>query len=132
MPDSISADSRQRLLSLRNLMLEQHKLLLELERTRYESANGAIAGPAAFLQLLMNDPAFAWLRVISGLVVEIDEALSRRSVADENHAIALTERVRLLMRPRQEGDDFQVRYDAAIQESPDVVILQCRIEQLLS
>ena len=36
-----------------------------------------------------------------------------------------------MMRPRQQGTDFQVRYSNALQESPDVVILQCRIEKLL-
>jgi hypothetical protein len=35
------------------------------------------------------------------------------------------------MRPREQGTDFQVQYFHAVQESPDVVILQCRIEQLL-
>ena len=41
------------------------------------------------------------------------------------------ERARKMMRPREHGTDFEVRYYNAVQESPDVVILQCRIEQLL-
>jgi hypothetical protein len=35
------------------------------------------------------------------------------------------------MRPRKEGTGFQARYYDALQESPDIVIVQCRIEQLL-
>jgi hypothetical protein len=35
------------------------------------------------------------------------------------------------MKPREHGTDFQSRYYKAVQESPDIVILQCRIEQLL-
>ena len=116
---------------LRNLMLEQHKLLLERERKVYESVNGPISGPGQFLPLVLGDAQFVWLRQISGLIVEIDQALSRRSTADQPAADDLTIRARDLMRPSENGTDFQTRYYNAVQESPDIVILQCRIEQLL-
>ncbi len=112
-------------------MLAQHKLLLDRERAAYEQANGPIGGPGPFLNLVLNDAHFAWLRQISTLVVEIDEALSRRSTAGQPVAEALMAQARDLMKPRENGSDFQTRYYAAIQESPDIVILQCRIEQLL-
>jgi hypothetical protein len=35
------------------------------------------------------------------------------------------------MTPRATGTDFQARYHEAEQESPDIVILQVRIERLL-
>jgi hypothetical protein len=130
-PQSINAESRELLGKLRDLLLEQHKLLLDRERAAYEKANGPIAGPGALLMLVLEDPHFAWLKQISTIVVEIDEALSRRSKADQSTADALMARAREMMRPREHGTDFEVRYNSAVQESPDVVILQCRIEQLL-
>jgi hypothetical protein len=130
-PQSINADSRELLGKLRDLLLEQHKLLLDRERAAYEKAHGPIAGPGALLMLVLEDPHFAWLKQISTIVVEIDEALSRRSKADQSTADALMARAREMMRPREHGTDFEVRYNSAVQESPDVVILQGRIEQLL-
>ncbi len=65
------------------------------------------------------------------MVVEIDEALAPRSKADQAEADALIAKARELMRPREQGGDFQTRYYDAIQESPDIVILQCRIERVL-
>jgi hypothetical protein len=130
-PQAITAESRELLGKLRNLLLEQHKLLLDRERAEYEKTNGPIGGPGRFLTLVLNDPHFAWLRQISTLVVEIDEALSPRSKADQAVADALTAQARELMRPREHGTDFQVRYYNAVQESPDVVILQCQVERLL-
>jgi hypothetical protein len=127
----ITPESRELLGKLREMLLVQHKLLLDRERAAYESTNGPIAGPGAFLTLVLGDPHFAWLKQISNLVVEIDEALSRRSNAGQPVADALTAKVRELIRPREHGDDFQVRYYNAIQESPDIVILQSRVEQLL-
>jgi hypothetical protein len=131
-PQPISAASREVLVNLRNLLLEQHKLLLDRERAEYEKLHGVISGPGPFLALALNDPHFAWLKQLSTMVVEIDEALSRRSTADQPAADALLSQARELMRPREDGNDFQARYYRAVQESPDVVILQCRIEKLLA
>ena len=130
-PQPITAASREMLSTLRNLLLEQHKLLLNRERALYESANGPIAGPGPLLAVVLGDPQFVWLRQISSFVVEIDEALSRRSSAGQPVADDLTARACQLMRPLEQGTDFQSRYYHAVQELPEIVILQCRIEQLL-
>jgi hypothetical protein len=130
-PQPISPDSRELLATLSNLLLEQHKLLLDRERVEYEKIQGPISGPGPFLALVLGDPHFAWLRLISTLVVEIDEALSRRSKAGQPEADALVAQARELLRPREAGTDFQMRYYQAVQESPDIVILQCRMEELL-
>lgn len=127
----ISDQSRELLDNLRNILLDQHKLLLDRERAEYEKTNEPIAGPGPFLTLVLSDPHFAWLKQISTLIVEIDEALSRRSIAGQTEADALTAQARDLLRPREKGTDFQMRYYQAIQESPDIVILQVRIERLL-
>lgn len=130
-PQPISADTKELLAQLRNLLLDLHKLLLDRERVEYERINGPILGPGPFLALVLGDPHFAWLRVVSSLVVEIDEAMSRRSKAGQPEADALVAQARELMRPREEGTGFQMRYYRAVQESPDIVILQCRVEKLL-
>ena len=130
-PQPISSESRELLGTLRNLLLEQHKLLLDRERAEYEKSHGVISGPGPFLALALSDPHFAWLKTLSTMVVEIDEALSRRSKADQAAADALVAQAREVLRPREDGTDFQSRYYQAVQESPDVVILQCRVEKLL-
>jgi hypothetical protein len=130
-PEPMTAQSREMLGTLRDLLLEQHKLLLDRERAEYEKTNGPVGGPGPLLALVLGDPHFAWLRQISTLVVEIDEALSRRSKAGQTEAEALAAQVRELMRPREEGSDFHARYYRAVQESPEVVIVQCRVERLL-
>jgi hypothetical protein len=130
-PASIAPESRALLTSLSDLLLQQHKLLLDRERGKYEAIHGPIAGPGPFLNLVLSDPYFAWLRQISSLIVEIDEALSRRSTAGQPEADALVAQVEELMTPRSDGADFQARYYEAVQESPDIVILQVRIERLL-
>jgi hypothetical protein len=125
-------EERRELLKLVRLqLLDLHKLLLDRERGVYENANGAVPSPGRFLQVVINDEQFEWLRQLSGLIVQMDEMLSRRSTAtDEDVSIVLKQVAQLLV-VKEQGSDFQRRYYVAIQESPDVVIAQCRIERLL-
>lgn len=128
---SIEPSTRELLTNLRNLMLDQHKHLLDREKAAFEAVNGPVGNPGQFLNLVLGHPQFTWLKTLSTLVVEIDEALARRSKAGQPEADALVAQVRDVVRPRQSGTDFQIRYYAAVQDSPDVVILQVRIERLL-
>ena len=130
-PQPISTESRALLGNLRNLLLEQPKLLLDRERAPHEGPNGPVGGPGPFLTLVLGHPHFAWLKQISSLVVDIDEALSRRSTAGQSVADGLLERAVATMKPREVGSDFQSRYFQAVQESPDILILQVRMERLL-
>ena len=98
-----------------------HKALLEDARIRYEREQGRIEGSGALLRLVLNDPWFAWLHPLSGLVVQIDELLAsdEATLAD---AEALLNQARGLIRPDANGDGFQRRYHRAIQDVPDVLI----------
>ena len=71
-------DARDRLLALHSVLLRLHKALLDSERTAYELVHGTIPAAAAFLQLLINDPWFQWLRPITTLLVAIDETLAAK------------------------------------------------------
>ena len=68
-------EARQALKELRETLLTLHKALLDSERTSYELVHGTIPSPGAFLQLLINDSWFAWLRPVTTLLVEIDDGV---------------------------------------------------------
>src|SRR6516164_1356639 len=65
---------RNRLEILRVSLLNLHKALVDSERVEYEKTIGKIQSPNHFLQLLTNDPWFAWLSKLSQLIVSMDEA----------------------------------------------------------
>ncbi len=77
-PDGELARARQKLTELRQILLTLHKALLDSERTSYEIVHGPVASPAAFLQLLIHDNSFQWLRPITTLIVQIDEKLAAK------------------------------------------------------
>ena len=54
-------------------LLELHRSLLAIVRAGYEKEHGAVASAGAMLQLVINDEAFAWLRPLSALLVDLDD-----------------------------------------------------------
>jgi len=120
---------RQKLIELRLILLNLHKALLDSERTSYEIAHGAVASPAAFLQLLINDPSFQWLRPITTLIVQIDETLAaKKPPAVERDFEQLMADMRALLSPSREEADFWKRYFAVVQRDPAVAVLHEKME----
>lgn len=69
---------REALIAVRRRFFRLHKTLIDAERTVYERQQGRSLGSGEFLQALIQDPFFDWLRPFSGLIVEMDETLARR------------------------------------------------------
>lgn len=120
--DSTSDPARQSLIDLRNRLLQLHKVLLEDERRTYERVHGRIPSPGAFLQLLLSDSWFAWLRPVTSLVVEIDEALAWKEPTTEELTQQLLRQARALLTETEEGRGLGKGYFDALQRNPDVAV----------
>ena len=118
MPDP----ARDRLTRLRNGLLRLHKCLLDSERSFYERDVARITSSGQFLNLLLNDPWFAWLRELSQFVVVVDETLDLDDSPGAAEAGRLIGRARELVAPSPEGDGFQRRYFEAMQRDPGAVL----------
>jgi hypothetical protein len=118
-----SEAQRTQIVAIRNSLLALHKVLLETERVRYERANGRITDMFQLLNLTIHDPAFAWLRPLSALIVQIDERLDDKDKPlTAEDAVNLRKEVREMLTPNQVGADFQRNYHWVLQESPEAVI----------
>jgi hypothetical protein len=121
----------QLLTDIRIKLLHLHKQLLDTERIRYEQVHGQVSN-GELLQLAIDDDRFAWLHRLSELIVQIDELIhSDEPIASEAIA-ALIADVRILLTPDEAGNDFAVKYDAAFQRSPDVVLAHADLVTLLA
>lgn len=112
---------------LRAALLYLHKTLVDSERISYEQTMGTIPSPHHFLQLLTNDPWFAWLHPLSLLIVTMDQALdSKRHPLTPEIAEDLIKQTRRLLVASQEGEGFPKHYDDALQRDPEVVLAHAR------
>lgn len=121
-PHDVADISRERLRKLRNGLLHLHKSLLESERSAYERDVQRIATPAQFLDLLLNDPWFGWLRELSQFIVLIDETLDLENPPTDAEAARLITQARELVSPAEEGPVFARRYWEAMQRDPAAVL----------
>lgn len=129
--NELTAETREQLTRVRTALLRLHKTLLDFERQGYEQSRGKIENSYAFLQLVMADPWFAWLRQLSELIVEMDELLAAKETPNESTAVALIQNAQLLLTPAESGSAFQQKYFAAMQESPDVLVAHAEFAAIL-
>jgi hypothetical protein len=127
----LTQETREQLTKVRTVLLRLHKTLLDFEREGYERARGKIENSYAYLQLVMSDPWFAWLRQLSELIVEMDELLAAKETPSEATAKALIQQAGLLLTPSESGAEFQKKYFAAVQQSPEVVLAHSEFANLL-
>jgi hypothetical protein len=123
LPQGPPTSARERLKEIREVLLALHKALLDSERTSYEIVHGKIASPAAFLQLLINDAYFAWLRPVTTLLVQIDETLAAKNppAADKDFEQLITD-TRALLSPSREANGFWKFYATAVDRDPGVAV----------
>ena len=127
----MTKETRHALGELRARLLSLHKVLLDDARTAYEMDRGRIGSSASLLQLVINDPWFAWLHALSELVVRIDETIQPDSPATEADGAALVDQVERLLTASEEGDGFARRYYEALQRQPAVVMAHSDVRRTL-
>jgi hypothetical protein len=107
---------------LRSALLDLHQTLIADERASYERRSGQVNG-AAFLRVLIEDGAYAWLRPLSALIISMDDT--------DADTAALVAETRTLVRPDFNGSPFQARYARLIEQSPDVAYAHGVVKQAL-
>ena len=122
-------ESGEKLKNTRNILLKLHKSMLDLEREMYEGLNGPLS-PSQFVNLLMEDEDFGWLRKFSMLIVEIDEMFAQKEGIPDGMIDANLDKVRELVEMTEPDDYFRVKYQFAIQRSPDAAGLHSQLKAL--
>ena len=114
---------------LRRSLLHLHKTLLEMERADFERDFGRLTS-GELLQLVINHAQFAWLRMISALVVQIDEMFDAEEPATLNDVHNVLSQARALFSASTD-EVFREKYQAALRREPAVVIAHSEVTKLL-
>ena len=114
----------------RNSLLKLHKSLLDHERAIYESMNGPV-NSGQFLNLLLENNDFAWLRKFSTLIVEIDELFDQKDGISDEMVELLIAKLRDLVSMNDEDETFRLRYQTALQKDLDAAAHQGALKDLL-
>jgi hypothetical protein len=116
--------------SLRRALLELHRELLEAQRIEVERFGGRMSASET-LQAAVDDLRFSWIRTVSAVVSELDEALR----ADEHQSQAavdgVVQQARDLFVPPDPDTSFGARYLRALQDHPGVVLAHRNVVEAL-
>jgi len=127
--DPVPESALKRVRDLRLTLLHLHKMLLDMERADFERDFGRL-NSGELLQLVINHAQFAWLRLISALIVQIDEMLSAEEPATASDVENVLAQARsLFISPAD--DAFRAKYEAALQREPAVVMAHAEVANLL-
>jgi hypothetical protein len=127
------SDFRTRLKTLRDGLLRLHKSLLELERAAYERDVAPIKSAGEYLSLVLNEPAFQWLRELSAFIVMIDETLAQKTPpATQEDADRLVAQARALLTPSENGAGFARSYFEIMQRDAEAVLAHRDMLQVMN
>ena len=123
-------EQREVLKNGRDSLLRLHKTLLDHERAIYEGANGPV-NSGQFLNILLENADFAWLRKFSTLIVEIDELFDQKDGVSEEAIELHINKLRDLISMTDEDEGFRSKYQAALQHDLDAATQQGILKDLL-
>ena len=123
-------DQAELLKNARNLLLKLHKSMVDLERDLYEGIHGKQSA-GQFLNLLLEDEDFGWLRKFSMLIVEIDEMFDLKEGVTSDLIEANLVKVRELVEMSETDDYFKAKYQFSLQRDPNAAGLHSELKQLL-
>jgi len=115
----------------RDLLLGLHKSLVDFERSIYEETHGRTTG-GQFLNVLLEDKEFAWLRKFSTLIVEIDEMFAQKDGFHPETVDVHLAVIRDLIVMKHEDESFTAKYRAALQLDRDAAGKQDELKALLA
>ncbi len=114
----------------RNLLLKLHKSLLDHERAIYEGDHGPQTA-TQFLNILLEDPDFNWLRKFSTLIVDIDEMFAQKDGLSEDVVEVHIIKLRGLIAMEDENEEFKAKYQSGLQLDFDAAAHQGALKSLL-
>ncbi len=112
-------------------MLKLHKTLLDHEREIYEGIHGPLTA-GQFLNVLLEDEDFSWLRKFSMLIVEIDEMFDLKDGISGEMVDASLEKVVELVEMREDDEVFKAKYQFALQRYSDAAGSHAELKQILA
>ena len=116
-------DPKATLELLRKRVLDLHKALLGVERSRYESIHGRIENNYQFWGLLTSDPEFAWLGALTTYIVELEERIDdKENPVTQADVEQFGGYLRELTSGSERNPEFNFRYTEALQHDAGLLI----------
>ena len=113
---------------------ELHRALAERARRDLEAERASVIEPGAWLSTLVSDTRFAWLRLLSELIVDLDVFLEADPAPAEDDVSAIRAEIERVLAPSTVPgveSEFATRYWTYVHDAPNVAVAHGAIRQAL-
>jgi len=117
---------------LRRSILELHKALLDAQQIRYEREHGRVKSSGELLGLVLEHPAFAWLRQLSALIARLDEWVEMREEIGDDDLHAVMNALRDLINAQHRTGTFGKPYWEIADDVPAVLVAHVKLWRLIT
>lgn len=117
---------------LRDALLELHKAILRAQQIDYEREHGRVASSGELLQLVVQHPAFKWIRALSALIAQLDEWADSESDAREEEMQAVVRALQTLIQPDGTNAEFTTRYWPLLEMVPEALVAHVKLWRLIA
>lgn len=124
-------ENAEKLKNARNTLLKLHKSMIDFERKLYEGFHGKLSA-GQFLNVLLENEDFGWLRKFSMLIVEIDEMFDLKDGIAPDMIDANLVKVVELVEMTEDDEYFKAKYQFAIQRDVEAAGHHSDLKVLLS
>ncbi len=129
-PDSPErAAVRAALREISKALIPLHRQLIDIARAEFSTAYGDVLRTTEMVQLLTDDPFFAWLKPLTSLIVDIDEMVRKDFGAADVSAIA--DRLGRLFGGRTSDAEFAKRYFPILQRDVQIAMAHAAVRRAL-
>ncbi len=112
-------------------LLKLHKLLVDCERLAFEQKNGQLTS-GQFLNILINDQDFQWLKGFSTLIVEIDEMFDLDDGVSEEMIENQLAQMEKLLSLNDSEKEFKNKYTKVLQSNSEIQDKHEQLKKLLT
>jgi hypothetical protein len=116
---------------LRRSILELHKALLDAQQIRYEREHGRVKSSGELLGLVLEHPAFAWLRQLSALIARLDEWVEMREEIGDDDLHAVVNALRDLINAEHRNGTFGKPYWEIVDNTPAALVAHVKLWRLI-
>lgn len=119
--------------SLSRSLLIVHRSLLHFQKDLYENSHQKKLAPQELLHLTLTDPEFEWLKILSSLIVQIDEVVDDKKGGDyAGVQVQAVAELRDLFVDHSKNTEFKKRIMQALEKNSHLMIEIAELRRFLA
>lgn len=112
----------EELKKVQSVLMQMHRLLMASLKSELESRSGRVISSSEWMQLMIMDSQFAWMKAMLTLISDIDALMDNHIVSERELQIIRQESEKLFLSGEGPTADFFNQYKQIAQKDPDVIL----------